>query len=160
MDFDFCKFLLKRLVIAIAVLAAFCLLPGPRSIVMGILEYILRPESIESLSAGLHLSLIHFCWLFGFPLPALEFPRCSVPLLAAAAMLLSICAQLVLLTIGLMLWRSFWHFYYLRKEMQEVRNEFGDQLTGDFTLDSPPPKILIPKNSAEPPLDRSVSKAI
>ncbi len=162
MDLDFCKFVLKRLAIAVVILGIFCLFPGPRSILEKLIAYLSLPESVASLGAGLHLSLLHYCWLLGFELPPFEFPQCAAPILAASAIVLSIAVQLVVLQIAVILWRSGWHLYYRRKEMAEVRAEFGELLNDTELKQStdvlPPPRLLKQKQLVEAPRTSKVSE--
>ena len=126
MDLDFFKYVAKRLAFFGLFLAALCLLPGPRSLLDMLIAFLCQPSSVESFSSGLHLSLIHFCWLFGLPIPELEFPAGTDPLLVASTIVISLFAQLIVLRLISILWTGSMHHYYKRKALRDELKEFGE----------------------------------
>lgn len=125
MDLDFVTYLIRRFSVAVVLLLLFCLLPGPRALLDDLFDYLASEENVEAMNAGLHLSVIHFCWLFGFELPALEFPSTGDNLLTASCILFSILGQLLAVQIGFILWRYGWFTYYRRAEGRNEVAEFG-----------------------------------
>lgn len=106
MNGAYVRFLLTRLFWFLVILGGFCALPGPRSVLQKLVGYLLAPTSVESMWAGLHLSLIHVCWLLGFDLQLLPYPQGVDPQLAAIAFLASIVVQAVLLFLIVFLLRG------------------------------------------------------
>lgn len=96
MDKHYLRYLLKRFFFIFALLVGFSLLPGPRSLLDRATSYLLSTNSLDSMWAGLHLSLIHFCWLLGFQMPRLTYPENVDSQLAAVAFLLSVILQVVI----------------------------------------------------------------
>ncbi|MFK7737034.1 MAG: hypothetical protein AB8B50_13445 [Pirellulaceae bacterium] len=125
MDLDFFSYVLKRLSVVALFIIGFCLLPGPRSLLAEFYGYLSAPESVEALKLGTQMSLVHFCWLFGFELPVFEFPENGENVLTALAIVVSIILQLVALRLGLFLWRFGWQRYYHRVAMRDELAEFG-----------------------------------
>lgn len=126
MDLDFFKYVAKRLALFGLILAGLCLLPGPRSLVDLLVEFLCQPSSVASFSSGLHLSLVHFCWLFGLPIPVLEFPAGTDPLLVASTIVVSLFAQLIVLRVISILWTGSMHHYHKRKALRDELKEFGE----------------------------------
>ncbi|MEM8734748.1 MAG: hypothetical protein AAGG44_11025 [Planctomycetota bacterium] len=125
MDLDFVTYLIRRFSVAAILLVLFCLLPGPRSLLGDLFGYLASEENVGAMKAGLHLSVIHFCWLFGFELPTLEFPSSGDNLLTASCILFSILGQLLAVQLGFILWRFGWFNYYRRVEGKNEVAEFG-----------------------------------
>jgi hypothetical protein len=125
MDLDFFSYVIKRLSVVVLFAIGFCLLPGPRSLLAEFFGYLAAPESVQALKLGTHLSLVHFCWLLGFDIPAFEFPENGENVLTAFAIVVSIILQLVALQLGLFLWRFGWQWYYHRVAMRDELAEFG-----------------------------------
>ena len=69
-------------------------------------DYLMAPDSLNSLWAGMHLSLIHFCWLFGMDLQLLPYPPGVDSQLAAIAFLGSIVMQVVVFLVAALLLRG------------------------------------------------------
>lgn len=104
-------FMLRRVTIAVVILIGFCLLPGPRSLIAGALGYIFEPESVQAIWVGFHLSVIHFCWLFGFEIQWLPYPPGTDALLAGVSFLLSVFVQVVVV-LGLYIGGRILFVYY------------------------------------------------
>jgi hypothetical protein len=125
MDSGFYWYALKRLALVTALVVCFCMLPGPRSLISNQLAYLWLPTSVESISYGTHLSLIHFCWLLGYELPSLQYPDYVEPQLASTAIVVSITCQLGILCGLIVAWRLGLHAYYLRLAALDEIAEFG-----------------------------------
>jgi hypothetical protein len=125
MEITYTQLLLRRIAILL-IFVGFCLLPGPRTLLTDIFGFLLQPSSIASFEAGLHLSVIHFCWLFGLSMPAWEYPEHVDSHLAAFALVISLIIQIGLVLLGIYFWRGAMHWYYTRKALLEERAEFGD----------------------------------
>ena len=106
MNGGYIRFLILRLFWALVIVGGFCALPGPRSLVQKVIGYISAPTSVESLWAGLHLSLIHFCWLFGLDMQLLPYPPGVDSQLAAIAFLGSVVMQAILFVLAFFLLRG------------------------------------------------------
>lgn len=125
MDISFRQLVLRRIAFLIVVVG-FCLLPGPRSLISDTFGFLVTPESIHSFAAGLHLSLIHFCWLFGLEMPSWEYAEQVDPQLAALALFMSAIFQVCVFSLLVYAWNAAMHRYNLRRAELEERAEFGD----------------------------------
>ncbi len=125
MEITYTQILLRRLAILLIAIG-FCLLPGPRAFLSNLLEYLIEPDTLASFQAGLHLSVIHFCWLFGLEMPTWEYPENVDSQVAAIALIVSVVVQLAVVWFLFVIWRGTMHWYYTRKAFLEERAEFGD----------------------------------
>ncbi len=125
MEITYTQILLRRFAFLLIAIG-FCLLPGPRALLEDLLGFMFEPNTIASFEAGLHLSVIHFCWLFGLEIPTWDYPENVDPQLAAIALIVSGVVQVAVLMFLVYVWRGTMHWYYTRKAILEERAEFGD----------------------------------
>lgn len=135
MDDSFLWYITKRCVFWVAVVVAFCLLPGPRRIVMAGMSHLQTPQSQESLWAGFQLSLIHFCWLLDIEPQLLPYAESVDPLLANSALLFGILLQIGLAAAAWAASRYVFTYY----DPERPTNDMAD-LEEEFSVE--PPRAL------------------
>lgn len=116
-------YLFKRFLTIALLVGGFCLLPGPRRLVGYGLDYLLTPESQQSLWAGFHLSVIHICWLFDLDMQLLPYPEEVDPLLANLALLIGIAGQLCIATLVWAAGRFVFVYYDPERPTEEEDND-------------------------------------
>jgi len=103
--------ILRRAFWALLLLVFVCMLPGPRSLIDSVSGYLTRPKSLDSILSGLHVSVTHFCWLFGLELQSIPYPDNVDPLVAAISLLFSVVVQVFVLIVAFFLWRYMFIVY-------------------------------------------------
>ena len=111
MDSYYLRHVLKRLFIFSMLLVGFSLLPGPRALLDKVTDYLLSPNSLSSMWAGMHLSLIHFCWLLGFEIPQLVYDEGVDTQLAAFVFLVSVIVQVSVAVACVIAYRMLFMWY-------------------------------------------------
>lgn len=106
MNGSYARFILSRIFWVTVIAVGFCALPGPRSVLDNLGDYLFSPHSLNSLWAGMHLSLVHFCWLFGFDLQLLPYPAGVDKQLAAISFLASVVLQAIIILLACLLLRG------------------------------------------------------
>jgi hypothetical protein len=125
MELTTTQVLLRRLAV-LMIVVGFCMLPGPRGLLADLGGFLFEEDTLASFAAGLHLSLVHFCWLFGLEMPTWEYPENVDSQLAAIALIISLAVQIAIVMFLIYVWRGTMHWYYTRKALMEERAEFGD----------------------------------
>lgn len=120
MNGSYARFILSRFFWVTLIVVGFCALPGPRSVLDKMGDYLMAPDSVNSMWAGMHLSLVHFCWLFGFDLQLLPYPAGVDKQLAAIAFLGSVVLQAAIILLACFLLRgSLTHYDDDGEELEE-----------------------------------------
>ncbi|GAB5407056.1 MAG: hypothetical protein Aurels2KO_52870 [Aureliella sp.] len=134
MNDSFFWYMFKRVATILALVGAFCMLPGPRRLLGNALGALFTPEAQNSLWAGFHLSMIHLCWLFDLKMQLLPYADSVDPLLANIACLFGILLQVAVAAGAWMLSTAAFLYYDPERPTEELDD-------GDEELSVAPPEL-------------------